>query len=408
LSTVLQMIAVGVLVTLVRPAWPQSAAPSTQKNKNQYVVESVSIFDSPAVPDRGGNSVLLGLITGKGLTGILPNLKVCVRSTLESRPKLYCTETCPRSHQCLDQPFLDRLVLGPDKPIATVFVLNQDQSGVDHKIASFVVEPTLCSASDGGCAEAADKSVYGNDATVTIGFNTPWACPSPHNPLAEPTWTYGKHLDTTYARVWTDYCLGVTLDGIMFELLADNPPSSRAESTPNLDCDVDQANPSRMHIIQFVSTYCDNASHGCGAEYPTKAGERLYGHWYLDDGGGATPCLRPDRLVNGAHVVTDEPSANLPNGTALTKRFTDFIMLGANVMEVIQWSRQGRANPVQRGGRQMDSTYNVSWNKTARGDQTLRNQICSFTNVPGTASNNQRSDRAVEAIGRYMGCSWAN
>ena len=53
------------------------------------VITTVSIYDLPAVPDIEGNGVIIGLLTGKGLHGIEPNLKVCVRKRARPARRQY-------------------------------------------------------------------------------------------------------------------------------------------------------------------------------------------------------------------------------------------------------------------------------------------------------------------------------
>lgn len=393
---------------------PLDCDSSARDTKPCYAVSEVSVFDSPAVPDRGGNSVIGGLVRGlaemnldQALTAIEPNLEVCMRPMQASSQRLYCTLACPHGHSCLNKPFTERPVLDANKPIADVIVANVDQkTGAGHILANFTVEPTLCTM-DQPCQEAViNKATYGPNATIRIGFATPWQCPDDNNPLGKDAdWEYGKRLTTKYALVWTDYCAGITLDGIVFELRgggAPNPPARPGTQAraPDPTCDPNKPNPNMMHIIQFVYTSCSQSAASCGSGYQVQAGARDFGRWYLDDGAQGVPCLVPDQLVAGVHVVNDEPSANLDNGTPMTKQFVDFVMRGTQVTEVIEWTRQGQKNPLQRLGRQLQSTYTLALEKNARTDVAL-GTLCTAKTV---VDPKEQSNAMLAAVWTYMGC----
>src|SRR5437870_3699172 len=101
--TALLLLTTSMLLPHSRSAYSQSSPPSPA-----IVVQSISIYDSPAVPDVGNHSIIGWILTGKGLTAILPNLKVCVRPKGASRDSQVCTQVCKPGHQCLNQPFSGR------------------------------------------------------------------------------------------------------------------------------------------------------------------------------------------------------------------------------------------------------------------------------------------------------------
>jgi hypothetical protein len=131
----LLLIAAGAQLACFQAAWSQTSAGSTPSSANQtVVVQSVSIFASPVAPDTGGHSVIGGLLTGKGLTAILPNLKVCAKSKDMSHAKQVCTRVCKPGHECLNQPFPFGLLRSPANPTLTVSVLDVDRPGSEHKV----------------------------------------------------------------------------------------------------------------------------------------------------------------------------------------------------------------------------------------------------------------------------------
>jgi hypothetical protein len=98
------------------------------------VVKSVFIQDSPAVADRGGHSIIGGLLRFD-LQAIQPNLKICA-SVLGSNQHPNCTQICHESHSCR------QLFTGGGVPLAQgqklhVVVTDVDQPGSEHKIAEF-------------------------------------------------------------------------------------------------------------------------------------------------------------------------------------------------------------------------------------------------------------------------------
>jgi hypothetical protein len=311
--------------------------------------------------------------------------------------------------------------------MANVFVTNVDQrSGAGHTIASFTVDPTSCIRDTAQAQQPCmypvdDKAAYADNAMVTIGFATAWQCPQTNYPLGNhPDWDYGKQLTTRYALVWTDYCAGIALDGILFELRGGGapnptPPSGAPARLPNPLCDPKQPHPNMMHIVQFVDSYCDTQSAtACGDSYQVAGPNgtvltRYYNQWYLDNSGGDKPCLVPDTLADGVHVVNDEASANLPNGTPLTKIFRAFVMRGTEVTEVIDWSRQGLQNPVQdsrAGGlpRELKSNYTVALDSSAQIKKQLRDPLCAAIH---SASATAQQDPILVGVAAspYLGCT---
>ncbi len=134
LRSALSLIIVLVALAHARPAWPQTSQPpfrpptrpqstpppraqSTPPPPSQsIVVQSVSVYNSPSVGASQGHSVLGSIFSGNGFSGIEPNLVVCARPQGTSADKRICTEICPPSHECLNQPFPQAVVPAPDNP----------------------------------------------------------------------------------------------------------------------------------------------------------------------------------------------------------------------------------------------------------------------------------------------------
>ena len=96
------MLPLAAVALLINARWGGSWT-SAQSQSN--VIHSVSIFDSPAVPDVGGHSIIGGKLTGKGLTAILPNLKICAWLKGTNPSRAVCNAVCKPGHHCLNEPF---------------------------------------------------------------------------------------------------------------------------------------------------------------------------------------------------------------------------------------------------------------------------------------------------------------
>jgi hypothetical protein len=382
------------------PASPASTQPSSSPGLPQSnVINSVSIYDSPALPDVGGHSILGGLLTGKGFTAILPNLKVCAWPTGANSGARACTEVCKPGHACLNQPFAGPgLTLASKQSMLTVDVIDVDRPGSEHHVVVFNINPAKCAAS-AGAAQSADCKVAAPNRTepnlsgsVQIGFNA-CQCLNLNDPTTKGSWnpvagTQGglrQQLTTKYAQVWTHFCKGKTLDGIMFKLFAGQVAPQNPNGTQTEECSAHQSN-----VIQFVNSKLCDADGTCpgriqGQSYATSAGIRTFGdQWYLDTGGGALPpYLGPDNFSTGAHLVADEPSVVVPDFQGkprlMQKNFIDFVMCGEKIVGTIKWSRTGiTANDSttrECPARSRQSSYDVEEVSTQVGD-SIHNQVC--------------------------------
>ena len=125
---------------------------------------SVWVHDSPAVADRGGHSVILGLLRGT-LKAIEPNLRVCVAAPSGQSA---CAPTCHESHEChasLPRP----LTLKPGDKVR-VQVTDIDRPGSEHPVATRDMDPTQCTdAKPCSFDVPADSWVLGGPLIVSFG-----------------------------------------------------------------------------------------------------------------------------------------------------------------------------------------------------------------------------------------------
>jgi hypothetical protein len=382
------------------PTSPVSAQPSNSPGLPQTnVISSVSIYDSPALPDVGGHSILGGLLTGKGFTAILPNLKVCAWPTGASSAARVCTEVCKPGHACLNQPFPGSgVTLGSRQSMLTVDVIDVDRPGSEHRIVTFNINPAKCAASGGAsnspdCKVAAPNRTEPNlSGSVQIGFNA-CQCLNLNDPTTKGSWNpvpgtragLRQQLTTKYAQVWTHFCKGKTLDGIMFKLFAGQIAPQNPNGTQTEECSAHQSN-----IIQFVNSKLCDADGTCpgriqGQSYATAAGIRTFGdQWYLDTGGGALPpYLGPENFATGAHLVVDEPSVVVPDFQGkprlMQKNFIDFVMCGEKIVGTIKWTRTGTTSndltTRECPARSRESSYDVEEVSTEFGD-AIHKEVC--------------------------------
>jgi hypothetical protein len=322
------------------------AQAGTSPPTSMTTIRNVSIYASPVVPDRGGHSILGGLLTGKGFGAINPNLAVCLQ--VPGASGRVCTPVCKPGHECMSQPF-DSVVRHMGTGLFTIGVFDVDRPGSVNTIVVFQKDPAKCTAAQHCKIPVTDTATYGDDANVEIAFNT------------EP-----GH-----------------------------------ESTAACD-------PTQAHIIQFVSSeICSGGS--CGHAQTIQSGlegydqggcgtHRSFGVWYLDNGDCSEPYLTPEMYCgDGGHCgryindvttplrfVVDEPSVALQAGGQgnyyqMQKHFVDFVMCGAEVKDVLQWTRTG-IGAQACGSRTLHSNYEV---QKAPSIQTLQAQLCDVARAGG-------------------------
>jgi hypothetical protein len=379
------------------PTRNPSASPKSSAKAEDNVIKSVSIYDSPAVPDLGGHSILGGLLTGKGFTAILPNLKVCVRPQSPDHAKKMCTEICKPGHQCLNQHFASPGVqLGSSETTVTVDIIDVDRPGSEHLIVTFNMSPATCAdpvdaRTSSQCKfSAPNVSEPSLSGSVQIGFQigmNACKCTAANDPFTPGSWNSarGKQLTTKYAQVWTHYCAGKTLDGIVFKLFGGQiaPPNFNGVNTEQ--CSADQSN-----IIQFVkATICDEdgtcpGTKGLVGAYAVGSSQRTSGKWYLDTWRKPT-YLGPELFTpDGAHLVDDEPSVQFQasDGKNYPRQVdaVDFVMCGAKIAGTIKWKRTGVVSndptPNECPGQSRVSNYDVEVLTPENLQGPLQNQLC--------------------------------
>jgi hypothetical protein len=247
-------------------------------------------------------------------------------------------------------------------------------------------------------------------------------CSNSTTPL--PLWTAEKNnkqalgLSLPEAEVYTDYCIGSKVDGIMFV------PKPCPDG-------------SDMRVLQFVNTSCaDPHDTACAAmkTLHTTCGDRDLGQWNLDQcplTGAVTPgkcpsenyyCPDTDINNNGqiiGHIISDEPSPNAPNGSPLKQQFYDVLMCGTQVVDAFQWTRTGLpANQVKRckepcpgGGTDCDSVQQpmagaysnlnpVNVNpKSGEIDDDLSDAVCDIQNIKNFVNN-----PLLKSLQAYLEC----
>ena len=226
----------------------------------------------------------------------------------------------------------------------------------------------------------------------------------PNAPLVPTQPWAGLHLSLPEAEIYTDYCAGNGVNGIMF---------------------VPQACPdgSEMRALQFVRTTCaDDDDTNCKSANPvhTTCGDRALGAWNLDKCSDED-YYTPDTEIKGrGHVISDAPTANLyPGGSRYQKQFYDFLMCGTQIMDAFQWTRTGLpASQVQwctpakcPAGQDCKTTMAGDYSglnrvsldpKTGGNTQDLEKAVCSIENAKQVAG-----DPLLKAVQTYAGCGSA-
>jgi hypothetical protein len=119
---------------------PRTSAQATSGSGTSLTMTSVSIKNSPGVPDIGGHSIILGILRGS-LTAVEPNLFLCVTPTGGRKT---CTGVCPPGHDCT-KPLGNGIRINGAKPSVHVEVLDNDKQGhVTSLGAADIPDATMC------------------------------------------------------------------------------------------------------------------------------------------------------------------------------------------------------------------------------------------------------------------------
>jgi hypothetical protein len=195
----------------------------------------------------------------------------------------------------------------------------------------------------------------------TPNFTPPSSCTSSQ---ITQTWTpnsawHGKPWNLPNLKIYTEYCYGRTMDGIMFLPQTTGVPTPPETLQSEPACDAKD-----VHIRQFVYSQCvdgydcrtaEERQHGERPSYWASCRTQRYlNTWYLDECPSSEPhFLTPDSSIeypNAVHVISDEPLVNLPDregNPPIKKTFIDVVICGTNhqVLGAFTWMREGIKRP---------------------------------------------------------------
>lgn len=186
-------------------------------------------------------------------------------------------------------------------------------------------------------------------------------------------------LKRPHLNVYTNMCLGTTLNGILME--------------PTLPLPQGCSSPADVHVFQFVNT-APAAPPAPSTTYRSGSCPgvvRNYGQWYLDacpggQGNSAAGYLVPEQPVTDASgkliniLVDDQPSAYTDAGTPANKHFYDVLMCGTQLIDTFTWTIKGVSSPQAcqsgNGSRFTEGDY-TDLREVPAGDQGLQWAACS-------------------------------
>jgi len=290
-------------------------------------------------------------------------------------------------------------------------------------VKSALAQPPPQTAADNPCGLTPDAiSTYENEiAAGTCACNPSqfnFCSNAPTTPtqlwLSQQSPTKALSLSLPEAQIYTDYCIGNTVNGIMFV------PKACPDGT-------------KMRALQFVRRCTDKDCKASGT-VDTTCGPRKLGDWNLDEcapPATLTPGKCPGEnyycpdtdIEGGGHVISDWPTANAPDGSPYVTQFYDVLMCGTQVMDAFQWTRTGLPKsqtqtcnkPCPAGGTcatptvaTITGTYSnlnrvsVNVDPTMGGGNTqgLENAVCHIDNAKQFVNN-----PLLKAVQTYLGCS---
>jgi hypothetical protein len=211
------------------------------------------------------------------------------------------------------------------------------------------------------------------------------------------TWTpnanwKGNALHLKSADIYTDYCYGRKVDGIMFLPKAGGGCSAQD-----------------VHIQQFVKTTCLAGVGKCDASYQSTCGPKNLDVWYLDecsDQGYYTP----DNVTDGVHVIADQPDLQTNSGQPVQKTFYDFLMCGTKVIDTFTWTRTADSGSyANRCNSPQSSTYSnlseVTYPTMGNLPAVDPNVVC---NIGNAADPKVVKNAGLQAIQTWAGCAHAH
>jgi hypothetical protein len=233
-------------------------------------------------------------------------------------------------------------------------------------------------------------------------FTPPVSACDSHATAQQRTWTpnanwSGKSLHLPTVDVYTDYCYGQKVDGIMFL-----PKAAGSCSAQD------------VHIRQFVMTTCPAGVGKCGKSYDSSCGmKRDLDYWYLDECNAASGHLTPDLMTGDVHVISDQPSTWIPaTGQPVQKTFYDFLMCGNEVTDAFTWTRTGNSTSANSCNVPQSPTYSdplrVNIDPTMGGSgQNVADVVCNIHNAQQFVNDQGVNDQGLNAIQSYAGCGHA-
>jgi hypothetical protein len=150
-----------------------SSSPASFTPGTPLTMTSVSIKNSPGVPDLGGHSILGGILRGS-LTAVEPNLFLCVTPTGGRKT---CTDVCPPGHDCT-QPLGEGIRINGANRSVRVEVMDNDKQGHITSLGVADITDTTMYTESQPCTQNFPDSTspdpaHGTDSTLyfTLGSN---------------------------------------------------------------------------------------------------------------------------------------------------------------------------------------------------------------------------------------------
>ena len=153
-------------------AGPQTASSTSSASASSFIIKSVSIKDSPGVPDTGGHSVIGGLLRGS-LTAVEPNLILCVTPAGGRRT---CTGVCPPGHDCTQRLGGGIRINGANPAVHLEVMDNDGQGHITSLGAADFADSTMCTQSQPCMHIFPDPTspdpANGTNSTIYFDFGT--------------------------------------------------------------------------------------------------------------------------------------------------------------------------------------------------------------------------------------------
>jgi Calpain family cysteine protease len=127
----------------------------------------VTVTDMPSMADVGGHSILGGLLTGKGLTAVEPDIQVCVSAQSQKS----CTAVCKPGHECTAR-FPNTGKIDYMSGTLTVEVLDVPSTSERNRVAVFQKAPNKCMAGSPCQVQPLKSASVVTPGPLTISFQS--------------------------------------------------------------------------------------------------------------------------------------------------------------------------------------------------------------------------------------------